>query len=111
MALTIGDDTMSSDSSAHTARKAPGRGQGYQWEVSWLPGRHLDRNSAITAMVLADVTGHGDMHTGHRLWVHVEGWAAELGLTAPDVLAQTVSPPSQPDPDKSGEPADPEAGE
>ena len=108
MGLTIGDDTISSDSSAHTARRAPG--QGPSWEVSWLPGRHLDRNSAITAMVLADVTGSGDIHPGHRLWVHVEGWAAELGLTAPDVLAQAASPPGRAGTGKSGEPADPEAG-
>jgi hypothetical protein len=43
------------------------------WEVSWLPGRLLTRNDAITAMVLADVTGLGDMHPQHRLWAHVEG--------------------------------------
>jgi hypothetical protein len=108
MALTIGDGTMSSDSTAHTARKAPG--QQHQWEVSWLPGRQLDRNSAITAMVLADITGPGDMHPGHRLWVHVEGWAAELGLTTPDVLAQTADSPGRAGTGKSAEPADPEAG-
>ena len=47
MALTILDDAMSSDRSAHTARAVPGAR--HRWEVSWLPGRHLDRNSTITA--------------------------------------------------------------
>ena len=52
MTLTINDTTMTSDQTAHTARQAPGRQHG--WEVSWLPGRVLDRNTAITAMILAD---------------------------------------------------------
>jgi len=54
MTLTLTDTTMTSDQTAHTARLAPGRPQ--LWEVSWLPGRALDRNSAITAMTLADLT-------------------------------------------------------
>jgi hypothetical protein len=107
MALTIGDGSMSSDRTRHTARLAPGEDQ--LWEVSWLPGRHMNRNSAITAMLLADVTAHGDVTAGHRLWIHVEGWAAELGLTAPDVLTQTSSPPGRHEPGKAALPADREA--
>jgi hypothetical protein len=103
MALTILDDSMSSDRTRHTARPAPGGN--HLWEVSWLPGRSLDRNSAITAMVLAEVTADGDVHTGPRLWIFVEGWAAELGLTAPDVLTRASSPPGG----KSPQLADPEA--
>ena len=92
MALTINDTTMTSDETPHTARQAPGRQQ--QWEVSWLPGQALDRNTAITAMVLADITAKQDLHEGHRLWPHIQGWAEELGLTAPDAIAQ-VSPATQ----------------
>jgi hypothetical protein len=55
--------------------------------VSWLPGRLLDRNSAITAMVLADVASTDGVNAGHRLWPHIESWAAELGLTASVALA------------------------
>ena len=69
----------------------------------------MDRNSAITAMVLADVTAHSDVNTGHRLRVHVEGWAAELGLTAPDVLTQVSGPPGWNRTGKTALPADPEA--
>ena len=47
MTLTIDDTTMSSDRTAHTARYVPDRNG---WEVSWLPGQTLDRNTAITAM-------------------------------------------------------------
>ena len=54
MTLTINDATMTSDQTEHTARRAPGS---HLWEVSWLPGQALDRNSAITAMTLAGHAG------------------------------------------------------
>jgi hypothetical protein len=81
MTLTINDTTMLSDQSAHTARQAPT--SHHLWEVSWLPGRVLDRNSAITAMVLADQVGEHDLNKRHRLWPFIENRAAELGLTGP----------------------------
>ena len=68
MPLTISDTTMTSEHSAHTARHAPDRNG---WEVSRLPGRLLTRNSAVTAMVLADAAGSGDMNAGNRLWPHM----------------------------------------
>ena len=54
MTLTITDHAMTSDHTPHTARPAPGHQ--HAWQVSWLPGRLLDRNTAITAMILADTT-------------------------------------------------------
>jgi hypothetical protein len=89
--LTITDTTMTSDQTIHTARHAPDRNG---WEVSWLPGQTLDRNTAITAMILADTTAEPDLHEGHRLWPHIRSWAGELGLTAPDAIAQASQPPS-----------------
>ena len=91
VALKILDDSMSSDRSPHTARLAPG--EQHAWEVSWLPGRHLNRNEAVTAMVLADTTANGDVRPGHRAWPHVEGWAAELGMTGTQALDCIVGPP------------------
>jgi hypothetical protein len=107
MTLTIQDESINSDHTRHSARLATGHE--HAWQVSWLPGRVIDRNSAITAMVLADVVAADDVQAGHRLWPHIEGWAAELGLTAPDALAYISQPP-----DRSGEkeaalPEDPEA--
>ena len=90
MTLTINDTTMTSDQTAHAARHAPGRNG---WEVSWLPGQTLDRNTAITAMVLADTTAEPGLREGHRLWPHIQSWAQELGLTAPDAIAQATQPP------------------
>ncbi len=91
MTLTITDTTMTSDHSAHTARHTPGRDG---WEVSWLPGQILDRNAAVTAMTLADTAAERDLHEGHRLWPHIQGWAGELGLTAPEAIARVARPPS-----------------
>ncbi len=90
MTLIITDATMTSDHTAHSARQAAGRDG---WEVSWLPGQTLDRNTAVTAMILADAVGKTDLHEGHRLWPHIQGWAAELGLTAPEALAAASQPP------------------
>jgi hypothetical protein len=107
MALTILDASITSDRSKHAARTVPR--DGHPWEVSWLPGRYMSRDTAITAMVLADVTAHGEVNSSHRLWIHVEGWAAELGLTAPDVLTCTASPPGWTTAGKGALAADPEA--
>ena len=93
MTLRIDDTAMTSDQTAHTARQSPGR---RGWEVSWLPGQLLDRNTAITAMILADTAAEPDLHEGHRLWPHIQSWAGELGLTAPDAIARVSQPPSDP---------------
>ncbi len=110
MTLTINDTAMTSDQTAHTARQTP---SGYGWEVSWLPGRTLDRNAAITAMVLADAVGKGDLDSGHRLWPHIEGWAAELGLTGHDAVARASQPPGdiRSQQKQDGERPDPDATE
>jgi hypothetical protein len=91
MTLTIHDTLMTSDQTAHTARHAPSRGG---WEVSWLPGQTLDRNSAITAMILADLTGEEELHEEHKLWPQIQDWAAELGLTGPEAVATASQPPT-----------------
>ena len=90
MTLTINDTTMTSDQTAHTARHAPDRNG---WIVSWLPSQTLDRNTAITAMTLADLTAEQDLHEGHWLWPHIEEWAEELGMSASDAMAYVSQPP------------------
>ena len=109
MALIFTDETIVSDRTPHSAWLTSGARPA--WEVSWLPGRFMSRNTAITAMVLADVTGSNDLHAGHRLWPHIEGWAAELGLTAPDALAQASQPSGRTstEMDATAVPSDPEA--
>jgi hypothetical protein len=90
MTVTISDTAMISDRSHCTARHSPDRNG---WEVSWLPGRLLDRNTAITAMIRADTAAEHDLHDGHPLWPHIESWAAELGLTAPKAIDSASQPP------------------
>jgi hypothetical protein len=110
MTLTINDTTMTSDHTFRTARLAPGRQ--HEWQVSWLPGQVLDRNTVITAMILADLASEEDLHEGHRLWPHIQGWAAEPGLTGSDAIARASQPPRGLDPGQeraSGQP-DREAG-
>jgi len=111
MTLTINETTMTSDQTAHTARQAPGRQ--HRWEVSWLPGRVIDRNTAITAMIRADTAAEQDLHEGHRLWPFIQGWAAELGLTGPDAVARASQPPGEisRQQEQDGERPDPEAAE
>ena len=110
MTLTINDATMTSDQTAHTARLASG--SRHLWEVSWLPGRALDRNSAITAMILADHAGERDLNERHRLWPFIESWAAELGLTGSNAVNQASQPgPLRQRHDRESERPDPEAGQ
>jgi hypothetical protein len=56
------------------------------WEVSWLPGRELTRNQAITAMVLTDYVEHQPPEPESPRWTCVEGWADELRLTGRDAV-------------------------
>ncbi len=109
MTLTINDTIMTSDQTAHTARQAP---SGHGWEVSWLPGQTLDRNSAITAMVLADHAGERDLNEQHRLWPFIQNWAAELGLTGSDAVDRVSRPGALGQQhDREGGRSDPEAGQ
>ena len=125
MTLTSTDTTMSSDQTAHTARLAPG--SQHLWEVSWLPGKALDRNSAMNAMIVADLAS--DLNERHHLWPFIQSWAAgarpdrvqrdQPGLPArhPSPAARprkraarprggTMTSPTPPDHDRKPEPAD-----
>lgn len=107
MTSTITHIVITSDQSFHIARRAPGR------EVSGLPGQTMDRNSAITAMTLAGIAADEDVHEGHRLWRHIQGWAAEPGPTGPDAMTRVSQPPASPrhQHHREGKLTDPEAGQ
>jgi hypothetical protein len=87
--ITITDTHMTSPATPHTAT-ATSKG----WEVSWLPGRTLDRNQAITAMTIASIVGtKGVPRVDDPVWLHLDGWAAELSLTAPGAVARVSARP------------------
>jgi hypothetical protein len=110
MSVTINDRTMTSDRTPHAARLAPG--QDHQWEVSWLPGRRVTRNEAITAMVLAETCSPAEARERNRMWPFIQGWAAELGLTANHAVTRIAATPAwAPTAAIAPERADPEAGE
>lgn len=87
--LRITDEEMTSDATAHTAVRVPGVG----WSVSWLPGRMLGRNQAVTAMMLADEAAAEQLGSGHELWPVIEAWAEQLGMTGPEAVARVSEPP------------------
>lgn len=98
--LTITDTEMVSDTTKHSARAWPVPGEPTLWSVTWLPGRALTRDQAITAMTIAELvaehnTIEGAFRAGQRLWLHLEGWAAELGITDQQALAMASVPPQE----------------
>ncbi len=74
MSIGITDDQMNCNATGHTARRTEAG-----WQVSWLPGRTLTRNQAITALTLSEAAGRNP-RPGDQIWPHAEAWAAELGL-------------------------------
>lgn len=109
MALTINERDMTSDRTPHAARLAPG--QEHQWEVSWLPGRRVTRNEAITAMLLAETCGPAEAAQRDRMRPFIQGWAAELGVTAGQAVTRIAALPAWAiTVETAPEQADPEAG-
>jgi hypothetical protein len=90
---------MTSDQTRHTAAVVPGaviEGGPTAWGVSWLPGRLLLRNQAVTAMTIAEVVvTHADdlADNQHTMWLFIDGWAAELGITGPHAVAEASLSP------------------
>ncbi|NDL60976.1 hypothetical protein [Phytoactinopolyspora mesophila] len=90
MSIEITNERMSSDTTKHHAwRTDP---DGGLWEVSWLPTRRLDRNAAVTAMVLAETVaittaGGGGLCHDDPVWAFIDAWASELGLTGAVAVA------------------------
>jgi hypothetical protein len=88
VATRIMDSVMFSDQTRHTAEKQPDG----TWILSWLPGRPLTRNQAITGMTIAEAVSRG-LQPGDRLWPHLDGWASELGLSGPDAVVRASIAP------------------
>lgn len=94
MATRITDHEMTSDHTRHTARANADGG----WVVTWLPGRTLTHNQAITAMTIAEVLATHDhdgapLHHDNPMWLHIDQWAAELGISGPHAVAEASLSP------------------
>ncbi|QLY34832.1 hypothetical protein H0264_32440 [Nocardia huaxiensis] len=71
---------MTSDSTQHIARCVGGD----RWVVSWLPGRTLSGQQAVTAMTIASTVA--DHTPSDAEWVMLDGLALGLGLTAREAV-------------------------
>jgi hypothetical protein len=90
VATKITDTEMTSDRTRHSAAAIEDSRYG-SWTVTWLPGVSLSYNQAITAMTLAEVVATHDFQVDggqDPVWLHVDGWAAELGITGPQAVAE-----------------------
>lgn len=99
--ISITEQEMASEATGHRARRLVNEGG---WVVSWLPGRVLDRQQAITAMVLAVTVATETLEGGHRMWPVIDSWAAELGLAGPEAVVR-ASEPVESQPARVEEPA------
>jgi hypothetical protein len=108
MSIRITDTQMTSDQTRHTATAWPVPDEPTLWSVTWLPGRALTRNQAITAMTIAEmVVERADIlaDSSSKLWWHMDAWAEELGITGPNAVAEASLSPEDhadsPDPEPS----------
>lgn len=86
MAIKISEAEMTSDITRHTATHVDDG-----WTVTWLPGRTLTQNEAITAMTIAEMVierAHILADQSSKLWWHMDGWAEELGVTTAFAVAR-----------------------
>lgn len=81
MTLTIGEHLMTSTVTRHVAAGDDSDG----WGVSWLPGKRLDRNQAVSAVTLAEFIESGTAE-GSKDWPLVRALAGELGLNAQEAV-------------------------
>lgn len=98
MSTKITDTEMSSDSTRHVATAWPVPGEPTLWTVTWLPGRQLTRDQAVTAMTIAEMVidrAHILADPSSKLWWHMGGWAAELGLSGPHAVSEASLSPEE----------------
>ncbi|MFQ6328116.1 hypothetical protein [Nocardia sp. NBC_01009] len=72
---------MTSDETTHMARCVGGD----RWVVSWLPGRTLTGQQAVTAMTIATTVEAHDEPTD-AAWAMLDDLALDLGLTAREAV-------------------------
>jgi hypothetical protein len=75
----VSSSIMTSDMTRHIARCVGGD----RWVVSWLPGRTLSGQQAVTAMKLAS---RGDREPTEAEWAVLDTMALELGLTGREAV-------------------------
>lgn len=86
MSLTITEGLMQSDLTDHSAVKVDG-----EWRVSWLPGKTLDRNQALTAMTIAEeVSRAAQVNTNVANMGLIASLARELDLLCVEAVQMVM---------------------
>jgi hypothetical protein len=94
MSLTITDQVMRSTDTPHIAECVyRGPAGNTEWRVSWLPGKPLDYNRAVTAMTIAEAAGKIPADAGPdaysaAFWTLMDSLAGELGLSGATAVTQ-----------------------
>jgi hypothetical protein len=85
--LRFTGDNILSDQTEHSAVCCATEGQpdNFTWRATWLPDRELTLGQATTAMILAEHVDQNGLWDYSRS-AHIDGWAAELGLSGPDAI-------------------------
>lgn len=76
---------MTSDLTQHIARCVGGD----RWVVSWLPGRTLSGQQAVTAMTIASAVNGETLSEAE--WAMLDSMALELGLTGREAAGMVAS--------------------
>jgi len=103
--MRITQDWMTSEQTRHSARRAPDGGAD-RWQVSWWPrrGESIGRNTAITAMTLAEIISTDEefpanSDAGRKRETLILNFLAELGMRPIEALPAVAAPPQWPHPD------------
>jgi hypothetical protein len=88
--VLINDDAITSETTSHTAQRVEG-----WWTLSWLPGRLLERNQAITGMTIAELVAKAPAGRAFssRQRALLDALAGELGLDGADAIIQAGAGP------------------
>lgn len=101
MTIRPTDDRISSDVTPHYATRHPDPVPGEPgWAVSWLPGRVVGHNEAISAMMIAELVASivDDESQGRRAdaqderGLRINGLAHELGLCGGEAIRLVQAP-------------------
>lgn len=88
MSVQLSDTAMTSEITRHRAEPA----ETGLWRVSWLP-RPVDRNRAITALLVAEHVEVGADNPDHPDWHLVQAFAEELGLDPAEAVRMIQAAP------------------
>jgi hypothetical protein len=86
--MTVTDQKIVSSATVHRAHRF-----GAGWRVSWLPGRPLTREQAISAMRAAETVAtmvSEEAKCDHPLWSLLDSVSADLGLSGPEVMVRVT---------------------